>query len=442
MRLPFKTLLSGRAAVKAAAINSAWLLLDKAIRLVGGMVIGLWVARYLAPGSFGTFNTLVAIYGLAMIACGLGIESIIVKYLVKYPTRTPILIGTAIRLRMMAAALVSAGIIAMPFFFTSAESPWLWMVIGITLFGNSILIIRQWFESRVASKVVVVSELVAFVVSSALKLIGIFYQFNVGWFVAVVITETLWGTLGYGIIYLRRYPVRLNSFSWPIARMLIRHSWPLLLSTAAIMVYMKIDQIMVQSLSGNEMAGIYAAAARISEIAYFLPSIVLTSVFPALTTLRKTDASKYTHKLTQLFSGISLVAYIIAIGITLGAPLAVSILYGPQYASAASILAVHIWALLWVCHGTLGQLFILNEKLTKLSLIKDCIAAFMNIGLNLLLIPRLGGIGAAIATFFSYSFTAFWGNLVFPQLRPLFKIQLQGLLLFGLRNPLTYLNTD
>jgi PST family polysaccharide transporter len=224
--------------------------------------------------------------------------------------------------------------------------------------------------------------------------------------------------------------------------MLIRHSWPLLLSTAAIMVYMKIDQIMVQSLAGNEMAGIYAAAARISEIAYFLPSIVLTSVFPALTTLRKTDASKYTHKLTQLFSGISLVAYIIAIGITLGAPLAVSILYGPQYASAASILAVHIWALLWVCHGTLGQLFILNEKLTKLSLIKDCIAAFMNIGLNLLLIPRLGGIGAAIATFFSYSFTAFWGNLVFPQLRPLFKIQLQGLLLFGLRNPLTYLNTD
>ena len=55
--------------------------------------------------------------------------------------------------------------------------------------------------------------------------------------------------------------------------MLLVESWPLLLSGISIMVYMKIDQIMLGQILGDESVGIYSAALRISEIWYFIPMI-------------------------------------------------------------------------------------------------------------------------------------------------------------------------
>lgn len=425
--------LTQRAAVRAATINGLWLLTDKGIRLVGGLFVGMWVARYMAPNNFGLFNTLVAINGLAVTIGFLGIETSLVRYFIKYPNHEFLILGTAVRLRLMASGVAALAVCAIPFFVQFPSlSRWTWFVIAGTLPINSFSIIRQWFESRVASKYVVMAELAAFLISTLLKIIGVVFHFRVGWFVGVVVMEALFGLIAYGTMYLRqRTPIPWR-FSGRLALVLLRQSWPLFLGAFAVIVYMKIDQVMVLSLAGSHAAGIYAAAARVSELTYFLPLIVFSSIFPAMTTLRKTNFNGYISKLQMLLSAMTLSAYAGGLLLTLCASFVISVLYGPEYADAAIILSVHIWALIWICQGLIGHIYILNEKLTRYALIKDAISAGINILLNLILIPRCGGLGAAIATFIAYSFAAFWGNALFPPLRPLFRLQLDSLRLKGL----------
>ena len=419
--------------MRAAFFNSAWLFLDKGVRLVGGGLIGIWVARYLAPDNFGRLNAILSLHGLLLIILGLGLEHVLVRSLAKYPSRESVILGTAFRIRWVVACVVGLCCLSIPLLgFFPGIPLWLWAILFLTFLFNPLLIIRQWFESRVASKYVVISELCAFVLSSILKIIGIVHHFSVSWFVAVIVFETLFGILGYGLVYMRQHGREPWHFSWRISRMLLRQSWPLLLSSAAIVVYMRIDQLMVLSLAGAHEAGVYAAAARLSEILYFLPSIVLSSVFPALTVLRKTNLTKYTQQLGLLFSGVSLMSYVVSLGIVFFSPILVETLYGVQYLRAVPILAVHVWAFVWVANGLISSVFILNEKLNKHALVRDCISAFLNVALNFALIPQWGAMGAAVATFIAYSFSGFFGNALFPALRPLFKLQLQGLMLAGL----------
>jgi PST family polysaccharide transporter len=422
-----------RASVRAALLNSIWLLLDKCIRLVGGLFIGVWVARYLAPENFGLMNTLLAIYGLVVVLCGLSFEPVILRFLAKYPSKEAVVLGTALRLRLMVAIIAGIGFMCMPLFWSGAGvSPWLWVIMASSFFLNPFLIVRQWFESRVLSKYVVIAELMAFVVSSVLKIVGILFHFSVSWFVIVIVLEAFLGLLGYGIFYLRQRQSGSWCFSWRMARVLLRQSWPLLLSTAAILIYMRIDQVMVLSLAGRHDAGVYAAAARVSEILYFLPSIVLSSVFPGLTVLRKTNIAKYRDQLSLLFSGVSLMSYGISLLIVLFSPLLIAGLYGTLYLGAAPILVVHVLSFVWVAMGVISSIFTLNEKLTRHTMVRDCIAAGLNVAFNFCLIPYWGAMGAAVATFVAYSFSGFWGNFFFSKLRPLFYLQLRGLKLEGL----------
>ena len=50
---------------------------------------------------------------------------------------------------------------------------------------------------------------------------------------------------------------------------------------------MKIDQVMIKEMLGAEAVGQYAAAVRLSEVWYFIPIIIASSLFPAIVILKK-----------------------------------------------------------------------------------------------------------------------------------------------------------
>jgi len=77
-------------------------------------------------------------------------------------------------------------------------------------------------------------------------------------------------------------------------------------------------------------------------------------------------------------------------------------LYGPQYHAAGAILAVHIWAGLFVFPGNVRAHLVIIENKQVVALIFRSIGAVLNVALNYFLIPRFGGIGAAWAALASY----------------------------------------
>ncbi|HEB75051.1 MAG TPA: hypothetical protein ENJ04_01690 [Nitrospirae bacterium] len=98
------------------------------------------------------------------------------------------------------------------------------------------------------------------------------------------------------------------------------------------------------------------------------------------------------------------------------APFIISTLYGDAYAGAERIFAIHIWACLFVYLGVARGQYLINEGLIRVSFFTTALGAAVNVGLNLVLIPRYEGVGAAVASVISYAASGYLSSFVYPRL--------------------------
>ncbi len=203
----------------------------------------------------------------------------------------------------------------------------------------------------------------------------------------------------------------------------------MLLSGVAISVYMRIDIVMLRHLAGESAAGIYAAAVRISELGYFVPMALASSVLPALLQARARGGAAYGERLQRYFDLSAALAYALTIPLALVAPWLVRMAYGAAFAPAAAVLVVHIWAAVFVFLGVARGQWLVNERLQRFYLAATFAGAVANVLLNLLFIPRWGGLGAAWATVISQALAAWASSYFHPAVRATAAMQTRALLL-------------
>lgn len=191
---------------------------------------------------------------------------------------------------------------------------------------------------------------------------------------------------------------------------------------------MKIDQVMLGDLAGDRAVGIYSSVTRLTEIWYVIPTVIVSSVFPAIVQSKEKDEALYYRRITRLFSLMAAVSLPIALPMSLGANWLVVKLYGLSYQAAGPVLAVHIWASLFVFYGIAQGPWDLTENLTRLAMARMLGGATANIALNLVLIPVYGALGAAIATVASQALAAVLLNLLHAKTRQILCCQLKSLL--------------
>ena len=122
-------------------------------------------------------------------------------------------------------------------------------------------------------------------------------------------------------------------------------------------------------------------------------------------------------------------AYGLSIVIAPAAPWIVRLAYGDAFAAAGPILAVHIWSSIFVFLGVARGQWLVNEGLQRFYLVATLGGAVLNILLNYLLIPRWGGLGAAVATVISYGLAAWLTSYFHPAVRATAAMQTRALLL-------------
>jgi O-antigen/teichoic acid export membrane protein len=238
--------------------------------------------------------------------------------------------------------------------------------------------------------------------------------------------------LGYLVVYL--YKFKKEIFNWKfkksIAFKLLKDSWPLFFSSIAVVIYMKIDQIMIGEILGEKELGIYSAAVRISEMWYFVPVIISNSIFPAIIYAKKKSKKLYLNKLQKLYAFFLWFSAIMSILVFFIAPFLIKISFGEGYELSARVLSIHIWSGVAVFLGVASCKHLLAENLTRIDLYRTIIGVFVNIFLNFLLIPIYGIIGAAFATLISQFFSAYFSNLFFKKSRIIFIMFLKSFNIF------------
>lgn len=401
--------------------NTVWLLLDKVLRMVIGLILGVLVVRYLGPERYGVLSyakSFVAIF--SSLAC-LGLNHIVVRELVQTKNFKNEIVGTALGLYFCGAILsLGLGMLICLMLSESFQSNLVVFVVSISIIFQPVAVFDWYYQSEVKSRYVVLASAFSFVISSVVKMTLLLLYGSVLAFAWVMVLESVLYAGGLLYFYLKS-PLKGNfhtlCFRVSTARKLLIDSWPLMLSGLFVSIYMKIDQVMVNSLLGSVYVGQYAAAVQISEVWYFIPVAICSSVFPAIINAKQSNRGLYYSRLSSLYTLMVVVSIVVFMPITFFSHQFVSFLYGADYAEAGKVLIIHAWSGLFVFLGVASGRWLLAENLQIYLAINGGIGAAINVALNFWLIPTFGIVGCAWATFVSYGIASYLGLSLWSKTR-------------------------
>jgi O-antigen/teichoic acid export membrane protein len=396
--------------------NTGLLMLGRIGSLVIKMVVNICLANYLLKfNNVILFSSLAYVYLFASIA-GLGLDQFIVKELHHDPQNRDKILGTAFLLKLI------AGTLCIPLIFLSWKiyplggiSYQFIFILSFTGLFQSLTVVDSYFQSEVKSKYIMQVQIIGNLISAALKMIFIMNNAPLIYFIYSFAFDVLLLSIGYFIVYQRQGRTLFKwSFDRTLAWKLLHYSWPLIVSGIMVSVYMKIDQLMLKEMLGDKgtaEAGAYATVVSFSEALNFVPVAIVSSLFPAILNARRDDQARYKKRLGNLFDLMVWLSLSFAIFITFAAPLIYK-LFKPEYASSAPVLSMHVWGSIFVFLGVASGQFLIAEGYSKLTFVRTGIGAIVNIILNIILIPKWGMMGTAVATVTAYFISTFFIILI------------------------------
>lgn len=273
------------------AANTSWMMAEQMLRIIAGLFVGIWVARYLGPEQFGLFSYVLAFTAIFGGIAKLGLDGIMVRELVNHPEKRDTYLGTAFWLKILGAFIVMGLMAAIvPFTRNDATTNLFIFIIAAGLVFQSFEVVEFYFQSQVLAKIVSICKVIQLALSSIIKIYLVLTEAELIWFVLVTAFDALSLAVSFFIAYqLRKNPTFYKHFDLSIAKQVLKDSWPFIFTALIISIYMKIDQVMIMEMLGAESVGHYSVAVTLSTAWYFVPIIIATSLFPAMVSSRKNN---------------------------------------------------------------------------------------------------------------------------------------------------------
>jgi O-antigen/teichoic acid export membrane protein len=389
--------------------NMSWMFAGRIFILFIAFFINAYMARYLGPNNYGLLNYTFSFVGLFAFIASLGLDSIVNREIIKNHAKKDEIIGTSFFLKAT-GSLVAIIIIFISARLTVDEPVLLGLIslYSLVYVFNAFGVIDTYFQSQALSKYPVIVMITTGVITTILKIAVIMSGSGIIWLVGVYTLESFTGAIGMMYFFIRRgNSFRKWVFNPKIAISILRDSWPLILSSIAVTIYMDIDQVMIKNMISNESLGIYAVAVKLSEVWYFIPGVIIASVFPAIVNAKLVSEGLYTGRIMKLYSLVFWLSFGIALFTTIFASLIIHMLFGEQYLGAVTALRIYTWAGVAVSLGFVLRQYLIVENFTKISAITTVVGAVINVILNIIFIPKYGINGAATVTVISYTLATF-----------------------------------
>ena len=406
---------------EAAATNAGWLIAERLLSGLLAVTVTAAVARHLGPAGFGVLSFALSLVLLFGTFWTLGLSGLVIRELVRDPDRESELLGTILGLRLLGGLVAVVAALGLTVALgTDAQTT---LAVGILIVGVLTLYafdgIDFWLQAQVRSRSAVIARSAALMIASAINIGLIVVGAPLLAFIVAAALEYALAGVGLVLVYVRLGGRPATwTFSTDLTRRLLGASWPLILSGLANAINLRVDQLMLGTIKGDEAVGTYAAAARLSEVWYFVPVAIAASVFPAMVRTHAGDRAAFDGWMRRLYDLMVALALPIAIGVSVLSTQLIFLLYGDRYAESGPILAIHVWAGPFVFLGAALSRWLIAEDRLRFSLVRHGAGALVNVGLNLVLIPPLGGVGAAISTLVSYAVASLGACFLYPPLRP------------------------
>lgn len=415
---------------REVATNVAWALTGKIVNMGGTLLVGILVARYLGPEKFGLMNYIISYVSIFTIISNFGLDNIEIRELSKHPERKEYILGTCFSIRLICACITLLLIIFSLFIhkadkFTSVMI----LVYSVTLFTGSFNLVRNYFTSIVRNEYVVKSEIARTCIGAILKIGLLWLKAPLEYFIIATTFDTVLVASGYYLSY-RKIIGKLSDwkFEKTLVPFLMRESFPLMLSGAAVIIYQRIDQIMIKNMIDNESVGYFATAGKFLELILFLPSILTQTVTPILVKVRESgNTTEYNMKKRQFVSTVVWISILLATVVSIIAYPLIYLTFGSEYLAAVPVLQIMAWKTVGMALSSSGGQIIIMEGIQKWAVIRNIIGCMVCIGLNLLVIPHYGIVGSAWVTIVTVMISGTLANGLIPPYWKILRLQLYGL---------------
>jgi O-antigen/teichoic acid export membrane protein len=409
--------------------NVSWVLSGFVFRYGLNLIVSIYVARYLQPEGFGNLNYASTYLYLLTPLAFLGLHGIVTRDLVNGKFKENELLGTSFIIKAIASVAVFLLILIIIQFTEQKDTATKWNIIiaSASLFASPFAVIDFFFQAKVKSRFIVYSQQIAYVLSSVVRLLLIFYKCELKAFVWMIFVDAILISLFLLIFYIKeKNEIRNWRYSKIVANELLKEIPKVIVLDFLVSFYMKIDQVVIQKMLGSYDLGVYVAAVKLSEPFYTVAVLLVASVSAAIVNGLKISQIEYESRVQKLFNILTWIAIATSIIVTLSSNLIIGILFDPSFQHASQILSLYFWSSVFYFQGVLAFQVYLIERTQIFAIIYALAGALINITLNIILIPIWGLHGAAYATLISYplSFTLF--NVVFPKTRHVFRFQMKS----------------
>lgn len=291
--------------------------------------------------------------------------------------------------------------------------------------------IENFFEYKLEAKRIVISNNIVKIISYFLQYICMILNKGII-FIAIVrcigsLIRVIILKYQYNSSYLGKLENKSVKLDIELIVKIIDESKYLWFSFVSFLIYTQTDRLMINHYLGVEEVGVYTIGMQLSNILAILIGPIQNSLFPKFLELYRNDYQKYYnfYKLTntiitQFYLIITLISIIVV-------KYTFKYVYSSQYDGAILIYSILAFSVFIKANGSLQTSHMTIKNITQKSFYKTLVSLILNIILNILLIPKYGINGAAIATLITQFIALFLIDFFIKEYQEQAIIQLKSL---------------
>ncbi len=413
--------------------NAFFSIVDKVLVLFFNTIISIMIARYLGAADYGRYTYFVVIYLFATNISSFGLERIVTKEFATNGNQQKAIFYAALVLSFFASFFTELGVIV--FKIITGSLTWLEVAaIGAICIFNINLVFKYYLTAVYQLKNAVKFKNFTIILMVIINIILIIRKASVEYFILTFALREccIRGVNFWGFICSKKkeefQKISLPPRSvWPIIKKFVYLCSPLLFGELSATINLRIDQLMIRSMLGEEQLGIYSGGIKLVEVFFNIPIALTIGVLPYFAEKYMREPELFWKRFEQLANGLNTCAYFFVIMIVVLGKWLINFLYGEEYLEAAVVLAIYVWAVIPVCMRGIRGLYLTVMEYSRLSFLFSILASVTNIILNLFLIPSLGIIGASVASVITYLLEGIVFSFFSTRLRKVTRIQLRSM---------------
>ena len=392
-------------AVQRIAKNTTILLVAQVASYLLSFFYMMYTARYLGPASFGILSFAVAFTGIFTVFSDLGLQLLTVREVARDKSLAPKYLVN-VSLMKIILVTITFGLIALTINLMGYPHE---TILVVYLLGLSIVFsaFTQMFYSIFQAFERMEFQSIGQMLNAALILGGVIFAIRYGFGVVgvaslFVIASIIALAYSFAIMKLKfsnstlALVAKAVEFDWSFWKPTIKQALPFGLIALFAAIFYSMDTVMLSFIKGDAVVGWYNAAYRMVLVLLFIPAAWSSAIFPVMSKFYITSSDSLRFSFEKSFKYLAMLGIPIGVGTTLLAQRFILLIFGIEYAPSVIALQILIWSVvITYVGGSIGTLLqTTNNQMVFAKIVG--VAAFINVVLNLIFIPKYSYIAASI----------------------------------------------